>query len=216
MYGTSVHPWKWHGKLEIRRHPDRSHHSSTILFTLSQLKIQEKRSEYFNRVDSLRAQGLPTVDISEESGLGKALPGKRGSSAAAAIARFLQSCTKTTDEGSPVEQRSKLYMELLVDYLAHRPQPCPHPESEIPNVEPDLTGRQKSADDVADRDEAETTDDDPDLAPTRTERPRNRKCRNQSRCLLGCGSFRGRSELTKHYQRMHVKNGTLDWPFPCL
>ncbi|KAF2727597.1 hypothetical protein EJ04DRAFT_133495 [Polyplosphaeria fusca] len=45
--------------------------------------------------------------------------------------------------------------------------------------------------------------------------PRNREPRNQSECLLGCGSFRGRSELTKHYQRTHVKTGTFDRPFPC-
>lgn len=177
--------------------------------TLSHLKMQEKRTEYFNRVDSLRAQALPTLD-SGECGLGKALPRKRGNGAAAAVAQFLQICTDDVDEGSPVEQRSKLYMDLLVDYLAHRPQPSPRPESEIPKVEPDPMAGRKGADEAEDeQDEAEGADDGPDpaLSPTRTNEPRNRKCRNQSRCLLGCGSFRGRGELTKHYQRMHVRNG---------
>jgi hypothetical protein len=86
--------------------------------TLLHLKVQEKRTEYFNRADSLRAQGLPTLD-SGKCGLGKALPRKRGNGAAAAVARFLQSCTEDVNEGSPVEQRSKIYMDPFVDYLAH-------------------------------------------------------------------------------------------------
>jgi len=119
------------------------------------LKGARKEDRTFQRVDSLRAQGLPTLD-SGECGLGKALPRKRGNGAAAAVAQFLQSCTDDVDQGSPVEQRSKLYMDLLVDYLAHRPQPSPRPESEIPKVEPNPMGGRKGADEAEDKqDEAE-------------------------------------------------------------
>ncbi|KAF2731199.1 hypothetical protein EJ04DRAFT_16250 [Polyplosphaeria fusca] len=166
-----------------------------LIETLSSLKVKELRDAYFDRVDSLRARGLPTLCSSEESGLGKALSKKRGNGSAAAIAEFLQRCTYDVDEGSSVEQRSKVYMNLLVDYLAHRPQPGL--ESEVPKVEPDPTGWQNSADVGDEKDDAMTDE------------------REQSRCLLCNGSFRGRSELTKHYHRLHVKNGTFDWPFSC-
>lgn len=161
--------------------------------TLSSLMLARRRGQYFDNADSRRAQGLPPPCLSEESDFGKALK-KRGNGLT--IAEFLQRCTNDVDEGSLVEQRSKVYMNLLVDYLAHRPQP--NLESEVPRVEPDLTRWQKNAD-VGDRkDDAETDE--------RGE---------HSRCLLCDGSFRGRSELTKHYHRLHVKNGTFDWPFSC-
>ncbi|KAF2184554.1 hypothetical protein K469DRAFT_578956, partial [Zopfia rhizophila CBS 207.26] len=172
--------------------------AENLIATLSSLKVQEKRAEYFDRVDSLRARGLPTLCSSEQSSLGKALSKKHGNSLVTAIAEFLQSCTNDVDEGSPVDQRSKVYMNLLVDFLDHRPQPSPRPESEIPKVKPDPMGRQKSADVGDKKDDAETNE--------RGE---------QSRCFLCGGSFRGRSELTKHYHRMHVKTGTFDWPFSC-
>lgn len=124
-----------------------------LIAILSLKKVQELRVAYFDRVDSLRAQGLPTLLVRRKRSW-KALSKKRGNVSAAAIAEFLQRCANDVDKGSPVEQRSKVYMNLLVDFLAHRPQPSL--ESEIPKVEPGPTDWQKSANVGDKKDDAET------------------------------------------------------------
>lgn len=152
--------------------------------------MQEKRARYFNRVDSLRAQGLSTTDAVKECGPENIISRKRSHGAEAAIARLMQSCTSDADECS-VEQRPKVYMELLVDYLAHRPQTTSKYGSD-------------TDDEAEDKNEADSANGE-----------QAGKKDKLSRCLLGCGSFRGRSELTKHYQRIHVKKGTFDRPLSC-
>lgn len=84
-----------------------------VLRNLGELKLQERRAEYFQRVNGLRAKGLPTVSP------GNILQEAEGSDATHAIAHFMMSCTRELDLGCSVEQRAKDFMELLVDYLAY-------------------------------------------------------------------------------------------------
>lgn len=156
-----------------------------LIETLLHLKLQEKRAAYFEHVDSLRAQGLSTAASSG---------GMRSSGALSAVAQFIQSCARELEEGCSVEQRAQHYMELLVDYLARRPS---RPPSGL--------GTPKIA--VQDGDAAE---------PAYNESVNlNRTCAKQSRCLLCDTAFRGRSELTKHCQKIHIKDGTFDRSFSC-
>jgi hypothetical protein len=167
-----------------------------LIKTLSCLRVQEKRATYFNRVDSLRAQGLSSVNSAKECTPESTTSVKLGNVTAAAVARFMQSCTNDVDESFPVEQRSKAYMELLGDYLAHRPQLIARSVSK--------SSRSALEDKAENKDEADSGNDDG-----------SRKRSKPSRCLLGCGRFRSRSELTKHYLRAHIKNGTFDQPVSC-
>jgi hypothetical protein len=97
-------------------------------------------------------------------------------------AQFLQSCARELEEGCSVEQRTHHYMGLLVDYLARRPS-RPPPESGSPKIAVEGGG-----------DAAEPAyDESVDL---------NRTCTKQSRCLLCDTAFRGRSEPTKHCQKI--------------
>ena len=163
--------------------------------TLSDLKLQVKREEYFERVDSLRAQGLPTTTFSGEADIDGASRKVRSNGALSAVAHFVQGCSRELDEGCSVEQRAKDYMELLVNYLAHRPQR--RSPSEIVEV--------KDCGDAAEPTNEGATDEGAGLDRTST----------QSRCLICDLPVRGRSELTRHCQKIHVKNGTFDGPFSC-
>ncbi|KAF1973216.1 hypothetical protein BU23DRAFT_568519 [Bimuria novae-zelandiae CBS 107.79] len=157
-----------------------------LIETLSHLKLQEKRAAYFEHVDSQRAQGLSTAASSGKM---------RSSGALSAVAQFLQSCARELEEGCSVEQRAQHYMELLVDHLARRPsRPPPGPGAPKVAVE--------GCDDAAEP----AYDESVDL---------NRTCTKQSRYLLCNTTFRGRSELTKHCRKIHVKDGTFDRPFSC-
>jgi hypothetical protein len=173
-----------------------------LIETLSNLKVQERRTEFFNRVDSLRAQGLPTVDPSMECGTEKTLSKKRCIGGAEVVAQFLQACDKNVDEDHLLDQCSRRYMELLVDYLSHRLQASSHVGSEMVKIDPTQTVNN-------------ATDRVGLVSSPTTENSGARQSGKVSQCLLGCGPFRGRSELTKHYQRMHVRTGTFDRPFPC-
>ncbi|OAG09319.1 uncharacterized protein CC84DRAFT_1171913 [Paraphaeosphaeria sporulosa] len=181
-----------HADLKKARHKDNKEIQSVkaqiknLVKALSHLKLQEKRAAYFKYVDSLRAQGLPTT-----ASLGKI----HSSGALSTIAQFLQSCARELEEGYSVEQRAQHYMELLVNYLARRPS-RPPPGLGTPKIAVEGGG------DVAER----AYDESVDL---------NRPCTKQSKCLLCDSAFRGRSELTKHCQKIHVKDGTFDRPFSC-
>ncbi|KAF2473897.1 uncharacterized protein BDR25DRAFT_125901 [Lindgomyces ingoldianus] len=130
------------------------------LGVLSRMQLLENRKNYFDRVDNLRAQGLPTTDSAGESRPGKALP-KYGGGAEAAVARFLQECARNVHEGLSVDHRSRVYMEHLVNYLAHRPPISPPLESGFPKVWSDPSGRQKSVDAADDKAQtAQSIDDD--------------------------------------------------------
>lgn len=119
MYAVSAPLRKQHAKRKIRRHLDQLRQLENLIETLSDLRVQEKRSEYFDRVDSLWARGLPT-DPSGLHDLEKIISRKRSGHGAAAVAQFLQRCNENVNKGYSVEQRSKLYMEMLVDFLVHR------------------------------------------------------------------------------------------------
>lgn len=201
-----------------------------IIKILSSLKVQEKRAEYFSRVDGLRALGLPTVGTPAartagsapgEGAAGKGAPGKvaprkRSRDAAAAVARFLQSRTRDVDEHRPFEQCSERFMNLLVGYLTRRPEADPSLDAETSEREADDVGRATREEDKEDeKDEAGNAEGEQGALPssTRTKGTRGRK--EQPRCLLGCGVYCRRSELTKHYKKIHVKNGTFKQPFWC-
>lgn len=168
--------------------------------TLSDLKMQVNREEYFERVDSLRARGLPTTALGEAD-IDGASRKVRSNGALSAVAHFVQSCSRELDEGCSVEQRAKDYMELLVDYLAHRPQR--RSPSEIVEVKVDVGV--KGCGDTAEPTNEGATDEGAGLDRTST----------QSRCLIYDLPIHGRSELTRHCQKIHVKNGTFDRPFSC-
>lgn len=118
----------------------------TLIGTLSSLKVQEKRARHFHRVDSLKAQGLSTIDAAKECAPENTISRKHSYGAAAAIARLMQSCTSDVDECS-VEQRPRVHMELLVDYLAYRPQATP-------KYDPDTD------DEAEDKNKADSANDD--------------------------------------------------------
>ncbi len=102
-----------------------------LIDTLSDLIVQKKRTEYFDRVDSLRAQGLSTIELSSTCGTRKDSLRRRYTSGAEAIALFLQACGQNIDEDHLMEQRSRRYMELLLNYLSRRLQASSHLGSEM-------------------------------------------------------------------------------------
>lgn len=169
----------------------------TLISKLCDLKIQKKRTEYFNCVDNLRARGLSTKDCIAEFTLENPFPRKPDSGTATAIALHFEACTRDVDEWSSTEERSKCYIVLLVNYLARRSQPSPPLQAKIIDLGSDSPDKQ-SDDEVGEH---------------------SRKCWKRSRCLL-CGNgkskhFQGRGELTRHCQTIHIRNGTFDRPFLC-
>ncbi|MCJ1426159.1 hypothetical protein MMC29_004061 [Sticta canariensis] len=169
----------------------------TLISTLSNLKIQEKRTEYFNCVDDLRARGLSTKDCASTFTAENPSQRKPNQGTATAIAYHFKTCAGDVDEWSSTEERSKCYMVLLVNYLSRRSQPSLTREAKITNLGSDSLD-QHSHNEVG---------------------KHGRKCWKRSLCLL-CGdgksySCRGRTELTRHYQRVHIKYGTFYQPFPC-
>jgi hypothetical protein len=157
------------------------HKLDNLIETLSCLRVEEKRAAYFNCVDRLRAQGLLTTDYAKECASKGTTSGRHGKGAEATVAQFMQICTSDDDECSLAEQRPKVYMELLVDYLASQPQPATQPGSESSTLDPDTD------DGAEDKCKVEML-----------EQERNRKKEKRSRCLLCLHDFRSRSDLTKH------------------
>lgn len=158
---------------------------NTLLQALSELRLEELRAEYFSRVDCLRAQGLPTSASSRANDSDGTSLKARSDDALVAVAQFISSCTPELDIGCSVEEHAKQYMELLVDYLAHR--------SGTSNIAV-WGGAPEPLNEPADLD---------------------RTCVKQSRCLLCNKPFQTRSDLTKHCQRIHVRSGTFNWDFEC-
>ncbi|MCJ1359525.1 MAG: hypothetical protein MMC33_009527 [Icmadophila ericetorum] len=168
-----------------------------LISTLSNLKIQENRTEYFKCADDLRARGLSTKDCVAEFTVENPFPRKSDSEMAAAIAYHFEACTRGVDEWSSTKERSKCYMFLLVNYLARRSQLSLPWQAKIIDLGSDSLDQQ-SDDEVSEH---------------------GRKFWKWSRCLLCCDGknkrFRGRGELTRHYQTIHIRNGTFNRPFPC-
>ena len=161
--------------------------------TLSELRLGEIRAEYFRRVDRLRAEGLPTSASPQQADANWALQNVQASGGSFPVAQFISSCTPELVEGCSVEQRAKKFMELLVDFLAHRPKS-------------DLLLGPANPDVEAGDDTTELLDEYAGL---------KRMHAKNSRCLLCNQSFCSRSDLTRHCQKVHIKSGTFNWSFMC-
>ncbi|KAK7972355.1 hypothetical protein PG988_006489 [Apiospora saccharicola] len=100
-----------------------------LLKTLSQLKLEEKRAAYFERVDLLRAQGQRTTDDSKVMGLSGDLP-----PAIARVSQLLQTPSKQCTAEYEVDLRR--FMSALLAYLnnAHviSDDNDPKAEAEVP------------------------------------------------------------------------------------
>lgn len=103
----------------------------TLISTLSDLKVQEKRTEYFDNVDGLRARGLSTKDCVSMFAVENPSQRKPDRGTATAIAYHFKTCTGDVNEWLSTEERSKYYMVLLVNYLSRRSQPSLTREAKV-------------------------------------------------------------------------------------
>jgi len=180
----------------------------SLIMSLSSLKTEAKRKEYFDNVDRLRALGLNPAAEMPATPNSKTAPGevasgasaqrvRRCDPAAAQIGRFLQSHIQEPDEDEPAEALSERFMNLLLRHLTRRPELEAESSSEAEAEAEAEAGSPKHEEGDAGLGEGEVNE------------------KEQPRCLFGCGSFCHRQSLTRHYKQIHVVKGTFDQPFPC-
>jgi hypothetical protein len=193
-----------------------------LIQTLSSLKVQEKREQYFERVNRLRALGKPTttasMPASQSSPIKHIHHGLRQQHfralAAVTIARFCQRRAQELEKlngnlnrpGQLLERSSEQYIQILAGYLMHKPV-----EESVETNETDEPTERGS--DFVERLKVEIDGNNDQQQPQ--QRKHGRKKREKSRCLLGCGTYCHRPALTKHYKDIHVRKGTLESPFWC-
>jgi hypothetical protein len=176
-----------------------------LINTLSSLKLQENREEYFKRVDKLRSLGKPTGTVRQPAS--HPCPAESTkvqhryrqqhlrSLAAVRIGGFFRGHTQKLEKLKTglnglhqlPEQDLAQYVQILVAYLTYKPS------------EEFLETKAQTEQDGAFENlvKVEQQDD------------------KRSRCLLGCGSYGNRSALTDHTIRVHVRKGTFESPFWC-
>ncbi|KAK1623312.1 hypothetical protein BDP81DRAFT_279256, partial [Colletotrichum phormii] len=159
---------------------------------LEELTIDRDRKAYFERVDTLRASGMPIPgELSQSSESHRRRFHEASSQGAAAIGKFL--CQKTPHKG-----RTADFVRMGLAYLSKLPA---------------------SAQTIADRcltasPEARLNVRSP---PVPVERPLSDAGENEQThsCMFGCGTYKSRPNLTRHTLNVHIAKGQFEQPFEC-
>jgi hypothetical protein len=192
---------------------------------LSIMQVRENRKQYFDRVDRLRALGIPTIDATHaksipqmddddddasKSTLTKISNIRKwqcGSLPAVHVTRFLQRFLKNftlqADTARIAEDSSERFMKLVLQYLTRRPN------DEIEDREPPgLVVLQYKPQVKKERDKV--NEENGKLFASSTAETQDRP-----QCLFCRSYFCHRQALTKHYRRIHIRNSTFARPFLC-
>jgi hypothetical protein len=165
-----------------------------LLDNLSRQAVVKMRTEYFDRVDRLRALGRSTSE--EAASAAAASRAKhvrlcRGGNALNRVARYIRLHSDMAEQRPerPNTPHSKSwYLELLVGYLTNQPvmpeRQTEHDEGEVPGWE--VTGAARPSQEGG-----------------------------KHTCLLCRESFSSVDALTGHCKSLHVQKGAFDRPFPC-